>query len=52
MRRRNNLTCNLVRQMTQGKLSPMMLSNRTIYVLYRKVGWVAVKQAVDARESS
>ena len=30
----------------------MVLNNKTIYVLYHNAGWVAVKQAVDARESS
>ena len=30
----------------------MVLNNKTIYVLYLKAGWVAVKQAVDARERS
>ena len=30
----------------------MVLNNKTIYVLNRKPDWVAVEQAVDARESS
>ena len=30
----------------------MILKNKTIYVLYRKAGGVAVKQSVDARKSS
>ena len=51
-RRRNNITCNLFVQRTQGKLSPVVSNNKTRYVLYRKAGWVAMEQAVDARESS
>ena len=30
----------------------MVLGNETMYVLYRKAGWVTKRQAVDARESS
>ena len=52
MKRRNNLTCISFVQRTQGKLSPIVLNNKTIYVLYRKVGWVAMQKALDARESS
>ena len=50
--RRNNLTCYLFVQKTQGKLSPVVLNNKIKYVLYCKAGWVAVEEAVDARESS
>ena len=52
MRGRNNLTCKLFVQMTQGKFSPIVLNNRTRYVLYRRADWVAMEQDVDARESS
>ena len=52
MRRQNNLMCNLFVQRTQGKLSPIVLNNKTRHVLYRIAGWVATKQAVDVRQSS
>ena len=51
IRRRNDLTCNLFVQRTQGKLLPIVLNKKTRYVLYRIPGWMAMKQAVDARES-
>ena len=51
-RGRNNLTCNLFVQRTQGKFSPIVLNDRTRYVLYRRASWVAMEHDVDARESS
>ena len=52
MRRRNNLKCYLFVQRTQGKLLPIVLNIRIRYVLYLIVGWMAMEQAVDVRESS
>ena len=52
MRRRNNLAFNLFVQQTQGKLLPLVLHDKTRYVLYRITGWMAMEQAGGARESS
>ena len=49
MRRRNSLMCDLLVQRTKGKLLPIVLNNKTRYVLYRIAGWMAME---PTRESS
>ena len=51
IRGRNNLMCNLFVQRTQGKLSPIVLNNKTIdtYCTVKPVGWRWSKLLMPAK---